>query len=192
LKVACDQVRTGDADVALAIGAGKSPGGMFPLIPPITPVPLDVQILSWKIGLPNPAFWAMYMMRRMKEYGDTEEMIAYAKVKSSRAGAVNPYARYRKVFSMEEVLNSPKVCYPLTLYEICATSQGAAAVIVGTREMAQKLGKKIIRIAACTAGSPIYGDSTLRLRTFSVNASETAPYFSEAVSSSRRAFQKLA
>lgn len=190
LKVACDQVRVGDVDIALAIGAGKSPGGMFPVVSPITQVPLDVQMLAWKIGLPNPAFWAMYMMRRMKEYGDTEEMIAYAKVRSSRAGAVNPYARYRKVFTMEEVLNSAKVCYPLRLYEICATSQGAAAVIVGTREIAQRLGRKIVQVAACSAGSPIYGDSTLRLRTFSVGAQETAPYFSEAVSSSRRAFEE--
>ena len=160
------------------------------MVMPTTPAPVDVQILAGKMGLPNPAFWGMYMMRRMKAYGDTEEMLAKIKVKASKGGALNPLARYHKLFTIDEVLKSPMVCYPLRLYEICATSQGAAAVIVGSKEAAQRLGKKPITVAACTAGSPIYGDSTLRLRTVSTISKETGPYFSEAVSASRRAFEE--
>ncbi|MBI4285022.1 MAG: hypothetical protein HY670_03855 [Chloroflexi bacterium] len=190
LKVVCDQIRLGDYDIGLAIGAGKSPGGMFPLISPATPVPADVQVVSWKIGLPNPSFWAMYMMRRMLDYGDTEEMLAKIKVKSSKGGTANPYARYRKEYTIQEVLASPMVCYPLRLFEICATSQGAAAVILGSLDVARRLGKKPITVAAATAGSPLYGDSTLRLRTISSSARETGPYFSEAITASRRAFEE--
>jgi len=190
LKTACDQIRLGDYDIAIAVGGGKSPGGMLPLLSPATPAPLDIQVLSWKLGLPNPAFWAMYMMRRMKEYGDTEEMMAKIKVKASKSGVVNPYARYRREFTMEEVLNSPLVCYPLRLYEICATSQGAAAVIVGSMDVAKRHTAKPITIAAAATGTPLYGDSTLRLRTVSVGAKETAPFFSEAVTASKRAFEE--
>ena len=190
LKTVCDQIRLGDCDVGIAVGAGKSPGGMFPLLAPATPVPVDIQVLSWEIGLPNPAFWAMYMMRRIKEYGDTGEMLAKIKVKSSKGGVVNPYARYRREFTVGEVLNSPMVCYPLRLYEICATSQGAAAVIVGSMDVAKRCTTKPITLAATAVGSPLYGDSTLRLRTISSVANETAPYFSEAVTASRNAFEE--
>ncbi len=190
LKAACDQVRLGQYDIAVAIGAGKSPGGMFPLVSPATEVPRDIQVLSWKMGLPNPAVWAMYMMRRMREYGDREETLARLKVKSSKCGAQNPFARYKKVFSMEEVLKSPLVAYPLRLLEICATSQGAAAVIVGTVGHAKRSNRKLVKVASATAGSPLYGDSTLRLRAISAGALETAPYFSEAYSASRRAFEE--
>jgi acetyl-CoA acetyltransferase len=190
LKIVRDEIALGMYDIAIAVGAGKSPSGFFPVVPPVTPVPIDPQILRWKIGLPNPAYWAMYMMRRMKEYGDTEEMMASIKVKSSKGGVANPYARYRRVFTLEEVLNSPMVCYPLRLYEICATSQGAAAIILGSTDEAKKRTTKPVTIAGATIGSPLWGDSTLRLSTVSVNAKETAPYLSEGWVAARRAFDE--
>ena len=190
LKAVYDQVRLGAFDIAIAVGTGKSPGGFFPLVPAVTPFPLDMEVLRWKVGLPNPAYWAMYMMRRIKEYGDTEQMLARIKVKSSKGGVANPYARYHKEFTMEEVLNSPMVCYPLRLYEICATSQGAAAVILGSMDVAKRRTTQPITLAAAAVGSPLYGDSTLRLVTVSASAKETAPYFSEAVTASRNAFEE--
>jgi len=103
---------------------------------------------------------------------------------------LRPYARYRKEFTTEQVLNSPMVCYPLRLYEICATSQGAAAIILGSIDVARKRTTKPIILATASVGSPLYGDSTLRLITVSASAKETAPYFSEAVTASKRAFEE--
>jgi acetyl-CoA acetyltransferase len=193
MKIVCDQIRSGVCDIGIAVGAGKSPGGFFPMIPTVTPepkFPVDYVDLSWRVGTAGPAFWAMYMMRRMKEYGDTEEMLAKVKVEESKGGAVNPYARFRKVFTIEEVLNSPMVYYPLRLYEICATSQGAAAVILGSMDIAKKRTIKPIKVAAAATGSPLFGDSTLRVFTVSVDAREKAPYFSEAHVAARRAFEE--
>ena len=193
MKAVCDQIRLGACDIGIAVGAGKSPGGFFPQSPPVTPspaFPADYVELSWRIGTAGPSFWAMYMMRRMKEYGDTEEMLAKVKVEESKGGAVNPYARYRKVFTMEEVLNSPMVYYPLRLYEICPTSQGAAAVILGSKDIAKRRTTKPITVAAASIGSPLFGDSTMRVFTVSVDARETAPYYSEAYVAARRAFEE--
>ncbi|MFH1651135.1 MAG: lipid-transfer protein [Chloroflexota bacterium] len=191
LKVVRDEIALGMYDIGIALGAGKSPGGFFPLRPPATQAPLDIQILRWKIGMSNPGYWAMYMMRRMKEYGDDEELMASIKVKSSKSGAVNPYARYKREFTLEEVLNSPLVCYPLRLYEICATSQGSAAIILGSVEKAKQLGiNPIITIEAAAVGSPLWGDSTLRLAEVSSRANEKAPYYSEGWVAARRAFEE--
>lgn len=193
MKAVCDQIRSGGCDIGIAVGAGKSPGGFFPRMIPMTPAapfPVDIEDLAWRIGLAGPAAWAMYMMRRMKEYGDTEEMLARVKVELSKGGAANPYARYRKVFTVEDVLNSPMVYYPLRLFEICATSQGAAAVVLSTKEIAKRHTTKLITVAAAATGSGLFGDSTLRVFTPSVDAREKAPYFSEAYVAARRAFEE--
>ncbi len=54
------------------------------------------------------------------------------KVKNSKHGIANPNARFKKVNTVEDVLNSPVVSDPLRLLDICATSDGAAAVIVAS------------------------------------------------------------
>jgi acetyl-CoA acetyltransferase len=193
MKMVCDQIRMGACDIAIAVGGGKSPGGFFPAIPystPSPPFPANEEELSWKIGMGGPAFWAMYMVRRMKEYNDTEEMLAKVKVEESKGGAVNPYARFRREFTMEEVLKSAMVYYPLRLYEICATSQGAAAVILGSMDVARRRTAKPITVGAASMGSPLFGDSTLRVFTVSSNTKETAPYYSEGYVAARRAFEE--
>lgn len=74
-----------------------------------------------------------------------------------------PYARYRKEYSLEEVLNSPMVADPLRLFEICSTSDGAAAVVLASAEVAKKLGVKPIKIAAVSAISPQYPDNIINM-----------------------------
>lgn len=49
---------------------------------------------------------------------------------------------------MEQILNSPLVCDPIRLLEICAPNDGAAAVILASERKVRELGAKGIRIAA--------------------------------------------
>jgi len=74
-------------------------------------------------------------MRRMQNYGTTELDLAKVKVKNSKHGSLNPNARFKKVFTIEEVLASPMVCSPLRLLELCSTSDGAAAIILTSWSM---------------------------------------------------------
>ena len=62
------------------------------------------------------------------------------KVKNSKHGIANPNARYKKLFTEEEVLNSPLVAEPLRLFEICATSDGGAALVLSSMDFAKKHG----------------------------------------------------
>jgi acetyl-CoA acyltransferase len=57
---------------------------------------------------------------------------------------------------VEEVLNSPMIAYPITLYSCCPNSDGAAAVILCSGEMARKMSKHPIRIAASVLTSGTY------------------------------------
>ena len=65
--------------------------------------------------------------RRIELFGATQDDFAAVKVKNARHGFDNPYARYRKEFTAEEVMASPDVADPLRLLHICATSDGGAA-----------------------------------------------------------------
>src|SRR5258708_7229337 len=76
--------------------------------------------------------------RRMDLDGATSEDLAQVKVKSSQHGLQNPNARYRKESSVEDVLASPVVSDPLRQLDICATSDGAAALIVASAGFARK------------------------------------------------------
>jgi acetyl-CoA acetyltransferase len=68
----------------------------------------------------------------------------------------NPYARYRKEFTIEDVLNSPMVAYPIRLYGICSTSDGAAAAVLSSTKVAKKFTNKPITIPGIGAICPEY------------------------------------
>ena len=85
------------------------------------------------------------------------------KVVTSKGAPGNPYARYKKVFTKEEVLNSPMVCDPLHLYEICATSDGAAAIILTPLDKANKHTTKPVLIEGIMVATSSYGEQTIPL-----------------------------
>ena len=62
----------------------------------------------------------------MADYGTTEEQYAKVTVKARKCSVGNPYARFQKEVSLEDVLKSPYVSNPLRLFEICPVSHGAA------------------------------------------------------------------
>lgn len=126
----------------------------------------------------------------MEKYGTTERHLAKAKVACSKHGALNPNALYRKEFTEEEVLNSPMVCAPLRLYEICATRDGAAAVVLCSKDKAKEYNAKPVTVAGIGLGSSLYGDPTLRLGLLSSPTEGTAPLLSESYMSARMAFEQ--
>ena len=90
------------------------------------------------MGATNPTYFGLYARRRMDRFGATEEDFAQVKVKNARHGLANPYARYRKEVTVEEVLASPMVADPLRLLEICATSNGGAALVLASMDFARR------------------------------------------------------
>ena len=131
------QILAGLCDVALVVGADTTPKGFF------APVggerKDDPDWLRFHLlGATNPTYFALYARRRMELFGATEADFAAVKVKNARHGLDNPNARYRKEVTAEEVLASPMVADPLRLLEICATSDGGAALVLSSMEFARR------------------------------------------------------
>lgn len=105
-------------------------------------------------GMLMPAGFALTGRRHMHEFGTTAEQFALIAVKNHRNSALNPYAQYQRVFSLEEVLQSRMVCDPLTLYQCCPIGDGAAAVVLTTAELAKKHTTRpvFVRASVLTSG----------------------------------------
>jgi len=162
LREACLTVASGDFDCVVAVGSDRSAGGFFR--PQSTDAKFDYDYYRYVMtGETNPAYWAMEMRRRMHDVGTTEDDMANVKVVTSKGSVNNPNARYKRVYTKEEVLASKMVCDPLRLFEICATSDGAAAVVVMPLDKAMKQVKKPLLVEAATLGSASYGDPTIIL-----------------------------
>ena len=139
LDAARARILAGLCDVALVVGADTTPKGF--LAPVAGERWDDPDWLRFRLlGATNPTYFALYARRRMDLYGATDADFAKVKVKNARHGLHNPYARYRKEVTEEEVLASPMVADPLRLLEICATSDGAAAVVLTSMDYARKHG----------------------------------------------------
>ncbi|CAH9417430.1 MULTISPECIES: lipid-transfer protein [Streptomyces] len=157
------QILAGLADVVLVVGADAAPKGFF--APAGGERPDDPDWLRFRVlGATNPAYFGLYARRRMALYGDTPEDFALVKVKNAAAGALNEYARYRTVVTAEEVAASAMVADPLRLLDICATSDGAAALVLCSMEFARRRGvRDPVRIRAVSTVTPTFPRTVLDL-----------------------------
>src|SRR3954454_23981051 len=137
IDVARTRILAGLCDAALGVGADTTPKRF--LAPTGGDRPDAPDWLRFRLlGATNPTYFAFYARRRMEVFGATDADFATVKVKNAKHGLENPNARYRKEVTTEEVLASPMVADPLRLLEICATSDGAAAVVLGSMEYARR------------------------------------------------------
>ena len=156
------QIQAGRCDVALVVGADTAPKGFFGPLPGVRPEDPD-WIRFHVLGATNPTYFALYARRRMEAYGATPDDFAGVKIKNSRHGLHNPNARYRKVFDLTEIEESPVVADPLRLVDICATSDGAAALVLASAEFAARRADRDrhVRIAAISTVTPQYPNTYL-------------------------------
>ncbi|HEY2428167.1 MAG TPA: lipid-transfer protein, partial [Acidimicrobiales bacterium] len=123
------------------------------------------------LGATNPTYFALYARRRMEQYGATPADFAKVKVKNARHGLGNPNARYRKEVTVEEVLASPVVADPLHLLEICATSDGGAAVILSSMGFAERHGiDRPARVSAVSTVTPTFPNSVIEMPNFATDS----------------------
>jgi acetyl-CoA acetyltransferase len=170
LDTARARILAGLSEVALVVGADTTPKGF--LAPNAGERWDDPDWLRFRLlGMTNPAYFALYARRRMDLYGATPEDFARIKVKNARHGLANPNARYRKEVSVEDVLGSAVVSDPLHLLDICATSDGAAAVVVASPEYARKVGQdRPVRINAVSTVTPTFPNTILDMPNISTDS----------------------
>ena len=138
-------VASGACDIALALGVeklkdtgyGGLPGGLGGTLTP-----------QWSANGSAPGNFAQlasaYRAKHGVERDDLKRAIAHISVKSHANGAKNPKAHLRREITEEDALNAPMIAEPLGLYDCCGVSDGAAAAIVTTPEIAKSLGKERI------------------------------------------------
>ena len=97
-------------------------------------------------GATFPGLYAMMAHAHMAKYGTTSEMLAAVSVKNHHNGSMNPVAQYPFETTIEGVLNSVMVADPLHILDCSPITDGAAAVIVTSQEIAKKLGKPYIKV----------------------------------------------
>ncbi len=100
-----------------------------------------------------PGSFAMMANKYFERYGlsmkEGKEMLAKISVKSHDNGVLNPKAHLRKKITVEKVMNAPIIASPLGLFDCCGVSDGAAAAIVTTPEIAKKLkGDQVVYFKA--------------------------------------------
>jgi len=147
---AVKDVTTGLTDISLGIGCEnhslhRQTGAAF------RPSAGDIETMH---GAVMTGKYAMRATRYMHETGATIEDLAMITVKNRRHATNNPYAWFKGDISVEEVVNSRMIAYPLTLHQCCGISDGAGAVVVCSEEAVKKLGiEKPVKVAGAVVCS---------------------------------------
>lgn len=98
----------------------------------------------------------------MQAHGVTERQLAMVTVKNRANGALNPYAQLRTPVSLEEVLASPLVAWPIRKLQIGPAGGGAAAVVVAPPDFPRaRQSVSVLGLGAC-AGVYSIGDRVAR------------------------------
>jgi acetyl-CoA acetyltransferase len=137
------KILTGEADVALAYGFGKSSAGQLRrvlalqldpyLVAPLWPDSVAIAALQARLGL-EAGLWS-------------EKDMAEVAARSRAAAMSNPQAQLSGEVSAEELLDAPYVADPLRAHDCAPVGDGAAAVILASGERAGELCERPAWIA---------------------------------------------
>lgn len=143
-------VAGGFYDLVLVVGVEKTvmPKGTM----------LNVGAGEWETRLGDvfPGYFANVANKHMERYGTTREQLARVSVKNHYNGTLNPYAQFQKALTLEEVLGSPPVAGPLTLFSCCPNSDGAAAAVLCSRDKFPAGGSRPVKVAASVLTTGAY------------------------------------
>ncbi|ACP34853.1 Propanoyl-CoA C-acyltransferase [Sulfolobus islandicus Y.G.57.14] len=139
LRIAYQAIKSGDAKMAMVIGVEQMHQ---------SPNPVAVEMMGragnyfWEFenfGLTFPGYYGLYATRRMAKFGMKEEDLGQIAIKNHYYGSFNPYAMFQKQIKMDEYMKSRVVAYPLKVYDACPITDGAAAIILASEEVAKKI-----------------------------------------------------
>jgi acetyl-CoA C-acetyltransferase len=97
----------------------------------------DFPFEQWH-GISFPGLFAMMAVDHMHRYGTTEEQLAKIAVKNHDHGALNPKAHFQERITVNDVLSSRPVAWPLKLYDCCPRSDGASCIVLTSPRVARK------------------------------------------------------
>ncbi len=86
------------------------------------------------VGLTFPGVYAMIAQLYLKKYNYTEEHLANVTVKNHAHGVLNENAHFRRLVTVDNVLESPYVAFPLKVLDSSPISDGAAALVLSNND----------------------------------------------------------
>lgn len=135
-------VAAGACDIALALGAEKLKDTGYGGLPDFGTAMGTFN----RLIMPNataPGSFALMATGYTSKYGvkpeDLKMALAKISAKSHANGVLNPKAHLQKAVTVDQIMNAPMIAWPLGLFDCCGVSDGAAAAIVTTPEIAKKL-----------------------------------------------------
>jgi benzoylsuccinyl-CoA thiolase BbsB subunit len=153
VHLAIKDVATGLTEISIGVGAEnhtlrRKSGTAF------MPALNDIEAMH---GGVMTGKYSMRATRYMYERGATIEDFASITVKNRKHATNNPHAWFKGKISVEEVVNSRMVAYPMTLHQCCGVADGAGAVVVCSADMVKKLGiPKPVKVAGSVVTSGPY------------------------------------
>jgi acetyl-CoA C-acetyltransferase len=136
IYAAWQSVASGASDVTLLVGGEKmthkTTGEATDVIASIT------HPAEYKHGLTLPSFAGLTARHYLERFDAPREALARVAVKNHENGVLNPNAQFRKAVDMETVLESPMVADPLRLYDFCPITDGSAAMLFCSKEVARE------------------------------------------------------
>ncbi|MFI7450062.1 lipid-transfer protein [Nonomuraea sp. NPDC049714] len=173
LWLARQAVASGQADVALALGFEQMNPGALGSVWSDRPDVLGsfTQVRDQVAGVPEPGtppaatYFGAAGQAYVDEHGIDPATFAHITVKSRRHAAANPYAVFRAPLTVEDVLGSPHIYGPLTRYQCCPPTCGAAAAVLVSPEYARKHGLRadvVIEAQSLVTDQPATFEGDLR------------------------------
>jgi acetyl-CoA acyltransferase len=168
------EIKAGEADMGLAIGAEQMTAGSPPMRmkrPPerrvFEPEGRDGRVVPAEGVLGTGHMWGVFAQSGM-DYARQHEGVGFeqfAKVaeKNHAHSTLNPLAQYQRPYSLEEIMNAEMMAYPNTLPMCCPTGDGAAAVVLVSRQKLRTLDpdlqRRAVKISAATLTTDPYTPS---------------------------------
>ncbi len=108
-------------------------------------------------GITFPGLFALMATAHMHAYGTTQEQMARVAVKNHHHGSLNPKAHMQKEVTVDTVLSSKMVAWPLKLYDCSLITDGASCIILTKPELAKKFTDQPVNIIGSGQASDTIG-----------------------------------
>jgi acetyl-CoA C-acetyltransferase len=156
LRAGIYAVLSGLADVVVAGGVEKMTHRTTAEVTEFLAMASDYPFEQWH-GITFPGLFALMATAHMHAYGTTEQQIALAAVKNHFHGSLNPKAHIQKEITLETVMASRYVAWPLKLYDCSLITDGASCIILTKPELAKKYTDTSVEIVGSGQASDTIG-----------------------------------
>ena len=156
LRAAICAVRSGLSDVVMVGGAEKMTHRTTAEVTEYLAMASDYPFEQWN-GITFPGLYALMATAHMHDYGTTERQLAAVAVKNHYHGSMNPKAQMQKEITLETVLSSRTVAWPLKLYDCSLITDGASCLILTRPEIAGRYTETPIQIVGSGQASDTIG-----------------------------------